>query len=90
MKAKTTHATQFKSGLRSEQETTKVKREKPAYLFSGSKRIIIGSRNFGCGWGFASWKGGHQKVCRDTHRSFGHKEKHSDGNVEMKPKKGAL
>ena len=88
MKAKATHATHFKSGPRSVQETTKVKREKPAYLFSGSNRIIIGSRNFSCGWGFASQKGGHQNVWRDRNRSFGHKERLSDGNEEMKTKKG--
>ena len=90
MKAKATHATHFKSGPRSEQETTKEKREKPAYLFSGSNRIIISSRNFGCGWGFASRKGGHQNVWRDRNRSFRHKERLSDVNVEMKTKKGAL
>ena len=90
MKAKATHATHFKSRPRNEQQKTTVKREKPAYLFSGSNRIITGSRNFGCGWDFGSWKSGHRNVRRDRNRNFGHKKRLSDGNVETKTKKGAL
>ena len=91
MKAKATHATHFKRGPRGEQKTTTAKREKPAYLFSGSDRIIAGSRNFGCSCGFGSGKSGHQNVWRNRNRSFGHKEiRLSDGNVETKTKKGAL
>ena len=68
MKAKATHATHFKSGPGSEPQTATVKREHPAYLFSGSNRLITGSRNFGCGFG--SQKSGHYSVWRDRNRNF--------------------
>ena len=88
MKAKATHVTHFKSGPRSEQQTATIKREHPAYFFSGSNRLITGSRNFGCGFG--SRQSGHHNVWRDRNRNFGHKKRLSDGNVETTTKTGAL
>ena len=65
-----------------------VRRENPAYLFSGNNYIITGSRNFGCGFG--SRKVDHQNAWKDRNRNFGLKKRLSDGNVKNDTKKGVL